>query len=268
MSAALFRTSLTTHSQTMLSYAIGMAAYLWIFIWVYPYLTKSPALNTLLQSLPQGLLQVIGYQAGVSQVSDFLAGEFYGLIYLIILAIYAVTTSNRLMAHAVDNGSMAYLLSTPVSRTRIAVTQVAVLVFGVVFIGGFTTLAGVLGVQWFVQNPHLDVARFVEMNLVGVLLFLVVGAYCFVFSCIARDERTALSLSGVITTAFYAFKMVGSLDDHVSWLKNLSIFSAFNPQDLVHGQVHVWPLTLLLLVAAVALFGIAVAGFRRREMSL
>jgi ABC-2 type transport system permease protein len=62
--------------------------------------------------------------------------------------------------------------------------------------------------------------------------------------------------------------MVGSLDDHVAWLKNLSIFTVFNAQDLVHGQGHVASLALLLLIAAVVLFGIAVAGFRRREVSL
>jgi ABC-2 type transport system permease protein len=268
MSAALFRTSLKTNVQTMLSYAIGMCAYLWLFIWAYPSLMKSSALNSLLQSLPQGLLQLIGYQAGVSQVGDYLAGEYYGLIYVIILAIYVVTTATRLVAHAVDNGSMAYLLSTPVSRTKVALTQAAVLVVGVVVIGGLTTVAGLLGVQWLVQNAHLDVARFVEMNVVGMLLFLLVGAYCFVFSCMARDERTAIGCSAGLTTVFFAFKMISSLADHVSWLKYLTVFTAFNPQDLIHGQGHFASVALSLAIAALALFGIAIAGFRQREMSL
>ncbi|MCL6626873.1 MULTISPECIES: hypothetical protein [Alicyclobacillus] len=117
MSAALFRTTLKIHTPTILSYALGTSVYLWLFIGVYPSLAKSSALNSLLQSLPPGMLQVIGYQSGVSQVGDFLAGEFYGLIYLIILAIYTVTTATKLMARSVDNGSMAYLLTCPCSRS-------------------------------------------------------------------------------------------------------------------------------------------------------
>jgi ABC-2 type transport system permease protein len=268
VSAALFRTMLKTNASTILSYAIGMSAYLWLFIWVYPSLTKSTALNSLLQSLPQGMLQLLGYQAGVSQVSDFLSGEFYGLIYLIILAIYAITTATKLMARAVDNGSMAYLLSTPVSRTRVALTQAAVLVVGVAIIGGLTTVAGLLGVQWFVHKPGLNVGHFVEMNVVGILLFCLVGAYCFLFSSVSQDERSAAGISASLTMVFYALKVVGTLDSHVSWLKNLSVFTVFNPQDLVHGRSHFVSISIWLALAAVVLFSIAIAGFRRREMSL
>lgn len=64
-----------------------------------------------------------------------LAGEFYGLFYVIILAIYTVCAGTKLMAHLIDNGSTAHLLATPVSRTKIAVTQAIPLIVGIIVIG-------------------------------------------------------------------------------------------------------------------------------------
>ncbi|MCY0870870.1 MAG: ABC transporter permease subunit, partial [Firmicutes bacterium] len=199
MNRTFFQSMLKIHGKTTLSYGFGMAAYMMLVIWVYPSIARSPALNTLLKSMPQGMLKLFGYQSGVSQVGDYLAGEFYGLIYVIILAIYTVIASTKLIAHLVDNGSMAYLLATPVSRTKIALTQAVQLIVGIIVIGICATASALLGVHWFVRSGGLDVRHFIEMNIVGMLLFLVIGSYSYVFSCLARDERTALSMSASLT---------------------------------------------------------------------
>ncbi|GMA51151.1 ABC transporter permease [Alicyclobacillus contaminans] len=268
MSSALYRSMFKWQMKAMLSYGCGIMLYQWLFIWTYPSIAKSSALNALLKTMPAGFLKVIGYEAGVSQVGDYLAGEFYGLIYVIIMAIYAVMTATQLMARLQDSGFLAYLLATPVSRVRIAVSQLAVLVSGIVGIGLLCTVSGLLGVHWFISDSPLNTAKFVEMNAIGVLLFLLVGAYSFFFSCTARDERTALSASALLTVVFYALHTAGSLSDTVGWLRNVSIFTAFDPQALMHGTANVPSLALGLGVAAVGIFAAAVAGFRRKEMAL
>jgi ABC-2 type transport system permease protein len=268
MSAALFRTSIKMHAQTLLSFAVGTAAYLWLFIWAYPFLAKSSALNNLLKDLPQGFLQIIGYQAGVSQMNEYLAGEFYGLVYIVILSIYVITTSTRLMAHPIDRGWMSCLLSTPVSRVQVALTQTAVLILGVVLVVALTTVAGILGVHWLAPDAPFDVRRFVEMNAVAGLMFLTVGGYGFALSCVCPDERTAVGISAALTVVFFATKTVSALDDHVSWMKYLSLFTAFDPQGITHGHAHLSVVCPALIAAAALLFAFAALAFRRRQMAL
>ncbi|WP_029420696.1 ABC transporter permease subunit [Alicyclobacillus macrosporangiidus] len=268
MSATLYRTSIKMHAQTLLSFALGTAAYLWLFIWAYPFLAKSSTLNNLLKDLPQGLLQMIGYQAGVLQMNDYLAGEFYTLVYIVILSIYVVTTSTRLMAHPIDRGWMSCLLSTPVSRVQVTLTQAAVLVSGIVLVAALTTVAGILGVHWLAPNAPFDVRRFVEMNVVAALLFLTVGGYGFALSCVCPDERTTAGSSAALTVVFFATKTVSALDDHVSWLKYLSLFTAFDPQRITHGQAHLAVVCPALVVASALLFAFGVLAFKRRQMAL
>ncbi len=137
-----------------------------------------------------GLLKVLGYSLGVTHLSGFLAGEFYSLVYLVILAIYAVFTGTKLMAHLVDNGFMGCLLATPVSRRRVACTQALVLLSGVCLIAAATTAGGLLGAHRFAPRARIAAGPFVEMNLVGMLVFTVVAAYsypphCLILGCAA-----------------------------------------------------------------------------------
>ncbi len=268
MNVTLFTTVLKANARTISSYAIGMVFYLWLFIWVYPSFAGSQSLNTMLQQMPKGLMKVLGYTAGVTHLSDFLGGEFYSLLYLIIMAIYAIFVATKLISHLVDNGSMAYLLASPVSRAKVAATQAVVLLFGVLIIGSVSTVGALLGARWFVHNAGMNAGYFIQMNIVGALLFCVVSGYCFLFSCLARDERTALGLSTLLTILFYVLHMVGNLSNQFDWMNHLSLFTVFDPQNLIHGQGHFGVDSISLAATAIVLFGVAIAGFRKRQLAL
>ncbi len=268
MNGVLYWNELRANVKTISSYAFGLLFYLWIFIWVYPSFAGSQALNTLLRQMPKGLMKVLGYTVGVTHIGDFLGGEFYSLLYLIIMGIYAIFVATKLIAHLVDNGSMAYLLATPLSRVKVATTQAAVLISGVFVIGFVSTVGALLGVHWFVNHPDMNATYFVQMNIVGVLLFCVVSAYCFLFSCLVRDERTALGLSALLTILFYGLHMVGDLSTKLNWMNHLSLFTVFDPQNLIHGHGHFVIDSVSLVAVTVVLLGVAIVGFRRRELPL
>jgi ABC-2 type transport system permease protein len=268
MSATLFASGFKKNLRALSGYALGMVFYVWLFIWVFPSFAGSRGLNLLLRDLPQGLLRVLGYSVGVSNLSGFLGGEFYSLLYLLIMGVYAVFSASRLMAHLIDNRSMAYLLASPVSRGRVATTQAMVLVSGVLVIGGITTAGGLLGAHWFAPHASLPAGPFLALNLVGILLFAVVAAYSFLFSCIAPDERSALGLSAAVTLLMYGIHVVGDLSSRVQWLAHLSLFTAFNSQQLIHGQGPVLADSLGLATGAIVLLAVSVALFQRRQLSL
>lgn len=268
MSPALFAAMFRATARSVVGYAVGMVFYLWLFIRVYPSFAGSHALNALLRTMPPGLLRVLGYSTGVAHVAGFLAGEFYSLLYLVIMAVFALFTATNLVAHLVDNGSMAHLLATPVSRRRVAATEALVLLSGLVLIGAATTAGALAGVAWWVPHGAMPVGPFVQMNIVGTLVFCVVGGYAFLFSCVAPDERTALGLSTALTMLFYALHVAADLAGPLQWLALLSLFSAFEPQRLLHGQGHFALDAAGLGVAGVLLFALALTGFERRQLSL
>ncbi|MGQ0518112.1 ABC transporter permease subunit, partial [Bacillus sp. D-CC] len=82
-----------------------------------------------------------------------------------------VTTTTHLIARHVDKGAMAYLLATPVSRVKIATTQAAVLILGLLIIVVVTYVAGIVGAEWFLQDNNLNKELFLKINIVGGLIF-------------------------------------------------------------------------------------------------
>lgn len=268
MNGWLFKSLLRTHAQTMISYGVGVVFYLWVIIWVFPSIAASAGLDQVLQSMPASLLAAFGIQGGIHHLGDFMASEFYGLIYLLIMAVYAISTATKLVARLVDKGSMAYLLATPVSRVKVTMTNGVTLLFGLLVISLFSTVGGIAGSHWFIAHPDLNTGTFLQMNLVGFLLFAVIAAYSFFFSCIFNDEKRALGASALLTLVFYALDMVGKLSSQVGWMKHLSVFETFQPQSILHGDVHVLPIALGLAASVVIIFGLSVYVFRRRELPL
>lgn len=268
MSTGLFRSEFKRGLRTVFSYASGMVLYLWLFIWVYPSFAGARALTALLRSMPAGLLKVLGYSVGVTHLSGFLGGEFYSLLYLLIFAIFGIFTATQLVARRITNGSMAYLLATPVSRRVVATTEALVLLTEVLIIGAATTLGAILGAHWFIHDAGLNVGAFIQMNLVGTLLFSVVAGYSFVFSCLAPDERTALALSATLTLLLYGLHVVGDMTPHFAWMARGSLFSAFNSAELIRGQGHFLRDAIGLAAGAVLLYAAGITVFRRRDLPL
>ncbi|MGE7623490.1 ABC transporter permease subunit [Viridibacillus sp. NPDC096237] len=268
MNMFLFKANLRSQSKNFFSYAVGSLFYLWILIWVFPSIVSTEGVNKLIKSMPESLLKATGLSGGIQELNSYLAGEYYGLVFLLLLMIFSVVVSTQLVAHHVDKGSMAYLLTTPVSRTKIALTQAITLVLGLLIVILVTYVGGLVGVYWLLDDYEINHGLFLKMNLVGGLLFLVVCSYTFFFSCLFNDEKQSLGASAGLTIFFYGLDMVGKLSDDFEVLRNFSVFNLFRPQEIVSGNYEVGIVSIILFSVAVLIFAISIIVFKKRDLPL
>ncbi|MGG3621992.1 ABC transporter permease subunit [Bacillus gobiensis] len=199
----------------------------------------------------------------------FLAVEHYSLMFLLVLGAYVIFTSNRLMAKLVDRGSMAYILATPVSRTKIAITQALVLLSGVLVIIAATVGAAFLSSIIFAPDSEFgSVAGFWRLNFIGLLLFFAVSGYCFLFSSLFGDERKTLAFSSGLTLLFYGLDMMGKITEDVEWLRDFTIFSLFDSSKLIESSDDLTVNTIILGAVVLVTFGLTVLVFRKKSLSL
>ncbi|MGG1684258.1 ABC transporter permease subunit [Pseudalkalibacillus sp. NRS-1564] len=268
MNMTLYARMLKVHAKSISSYAIGSALYLLLIIGIYPSIADAPGLNELMESMPESFLAAFGMEGGFQHVSDFIAGEYYGLLYIVILSIFCLMTASQLMARHIERGSMAYILATPNSRKKIAFTQSLVLLTGLLIIGLTTALAGVIGTEILIDDKPFEAMTFMKVNLVGILLFYVISAYSFLFSSLLNDERQALGLSGLLTIVFYGMDLIGKMSDQLDWMVNLSLFSTFRPVEIARGSVEIWPSMTFLLLLGTVLYALAIMIFAKRDLPL
>jgi ABC-2 type transport system permease protein len=268
MSWALYFAMLKSQSKMIGGFTYGAVAYILLIIWIFPSIADMKGFNEMLDALPEGMRRLIGMENGIHSLSDYIAGEFYGMLFLIILMLYVVLTSTRLMARLVDQGSMAYLLATPHSRVQIALTQAAVLATGLGVIVFFTTTAGIAGSAWLISGHPLDVPSFIRLNVLTFFIFLVVSAYCFLISSACNDEKKALGLSAGVTLIFYMMNMAGKLSEKTEWLLNFTVFKAYDPIKIIKNETDAWLIGSSFGVAAIFLFVLSVILFKRRNLPL
>ncbi|GIO70241.1 ABC transporter permease subunit [Paenibacillus cookii] len=270
MNAALYGQMLKNHLRTMTSYAFGSAFYILLMFWVYPSMaTQTENLNTLIAAMPEGVSKAFSLENGFGSVESFISGEYYGLLFVLILSIFSITTSTQLMARLVDQGSMAYLLAAPTTRIKVAHTQAVVLLTGLFIISLVTTLAGYGGYALFIGDVgELDSGRFLLLNLGAFLLFFAVCGISFLVSAVANDEKRARGISGFIVFGFFSLNLAGKISDKLSWMQHVSLFSLFDTADIVNGTVHWTPVVLILLAVGFAGFAAGIVWFRKRNLLL
>ncbi len=85
MNKQLFLASLKEAHKSILSYAMGAALYLWLLIWIFPSMVSAKGLNELISAMPDSVKKIVGMESPIQNVMDFLAGEYYSLLFIIII---------------------------------------------------------------------------------------------------------------------------------------------------------------------------------------
>lgn len=219
------------------------------------------------EMLPEGMRNAFGMQTGINNLTGFLASGYYGATYVIFLMIYCVIVSNQLIASLVERGSMASLLSTPVSRKRLVFTQASVLVVNLFATALLAVIAGLV-MSPVLKGEQLDVSAFVQINLVGFLLFFVVSGYSYFFSCLMNDGKKALAASGLLSVLFYGVHIISNMSGSLDWMRNLTILTAFQPSRIVAGSYNVLSVSLMLAATGIVLYGMGIWIFSKRDLPL
>ncbi|MBB6671985.1 ABC transporter permease subunit [Cohnella nanjingensis] len=269
MNAALYRRMLKVNMKGFMNYAIGSAFYILLMFWLYPGIAQNAkAIDDLVASMPKGVGSAFGLN-GFGTAEAFISGEYYGLILVLILAVVCVQLSTQLMAKLVDQGAMAYLLSAPTTRGKVAFTQAAVLTTGLFLILAVTTLAGFAGDAWFLRRDYaFDTAGFIRLNTAAFLLFFAVAGIAFLVSALSNDEKKARGISGLITFGFFSLDLIGKFSDKIDWMRNISLFSLYRPGEVVNGEGDMVAAFIVLAAIGLVAFGLAIALFRKRDLPL
>ena len=233
MNRALFRAMFKQYRKKVAVISTGIILYEGLLTWVYPVIAKNPAITEIAQSLPSTVKTVFGVPANArtDTFEAFISGQFFARIWVMIMALYGIGTANALLAKMVEDGSLAFLLSTPVSRSEIVSTQTGVLMST----NAILVAAMIVGVYLGTVCSGIDIehGRYIDLGLLGLSFFSLIEMYSLFFSACFVEEEQALTYAMGLTLIFYALDIVGGLSDKCSWLKKLSLFQWFQPQEVL-----------------------------------
>lgn len=224
------------------------------------------SLNEMLKMMPKELISAMGFSSPVSDLLSFIATYFYGFLILLLPMIYTIIVANRSIASHVDKGSMAYLLSTPNTRAKIALTQAFYLIASVTVLIAFVTVVGLIMCQ--VSFPgDLDVKGFLILNLGALLLYYALTGIGFFASCLFNDTKNSLAIGAGLPVAFLLFQMISDVGEATEFTKYLSLYTLFDPSTIISGEGFILSY-LVLAVIAVAMYTAGIVSFYKRDLPL
>lgn len=255
MNRALFRVMFKQSRKKVAAISIGIILYEGLLTGVYPVIAKNPAVTVIAESIPSAVKSVFGVpeNSRTDTFEAFISGQFFARIWVMLMALYGIQTANALLAKMVDDGSLAFLLSTPVSRSEILSTQTGVLISTNAILVAVTIVGLYFGT--FCSGIEIEHWRYLRLGILGLSFFSLIEIYCLFFSAWFAGEERALTFATGLTLAFYGLDIVGGLSADFSWLKNLSLFQWFQPQEVLEGTTDpAWSIIGLSAASAVLWF--------------
>ncbi len=239
--------------------------YLSIIIQMFDPSTQD-TLDEMLKVLPQGLVAALGFSEAGTTLLGFVASYFYGFLIFLLPMIYVIIVANRSIASHVDKGSMAYLLSTPNTRGKIARTQAGFLLISITLLIGIITIVGILVSEMIFPN-ELDIKGFLLLNLNTLLLYFAVTGIGFFASSLFNDTKNSLALGAGLPVAFLVLQMLSGTGESVEFLKYFTLFTLLDPDKIISGEGYVINFVILTLLAII-LYASGFFVFKKRDLPL
>lgn len=223
-------------------------------------------INDMMSTLPKEVVSAFGFSGTASTLLGFIATYYYGFLILLLPMIYTVVVANRIISSLVDKGSMAYLLSTPNTRMKVARTQALYLITSITALLTLVTLLGILICQAMFPG-ELKVSGFLLLNFGALLLYYAITGIGFFASCLFNDTKNSLAVGAGLPIAFLVLQMISNVGDATNFFKYFTLYTLFDPGKIISGEGYAIPFLILAAVAVVT-YGAAFVVFRKRDLPL
>jgi len=169
---------------------------------------------------------------------------FYPVVGVLLPLVYTVIVGNKLFANQIDRGSLAFVLSTPIKRSKIAITQMSYFVLSIALM--FIFITGVDVILTITIDNSLELGKILLLNLGLSLFTLAMASITFMFSAIFNYSKHSLALSGGFALVFFISKILGLFGsdlfmnmgigiEPMGFFNNITMISLINTSSILDG---------------------------------
>jgi ABC-2 type transport system permease protein len=223
------------------------------YISFYPSIGSTPAMQEMIDSMPQGVAKALGYDK-IASAPGYIGATVYGLLGPILLLVFAIGTGARLIAGEEEAGSLELELAHPIGRIKLAFERWLAVAIDLTLLVIPVVVAATLLIA--VLDLDVDLNNLLAMT-VGLLLFaLAFGTVAFAVGAATGRRAVALGGTAALAVVSYIAHAIGPQLEGGAWMDKVSPFGWYLSGDpLING----WDLGGLALLAAVVVFAVPVA---------
>lgn len=265
MSWTLYKKELKSNYKILIIFLAVISLYSGLIIAMYdPNLNSS--LYVLAESMPQ-IFAAFNMTNIATTLIDFITNYLYGFILIVFPFLFCVILCHRLLSRYIDKGSMAYLLATHQSRLKIVMTQLVVLLTGILILVAYTTVF-ILFISHMMFEEVIPLGEFLMVNvgLFGLIFFL--GSLCYLGGCCFNETKLSITFGAGLGILFILIQMIGQVGDKFEFLKYMTPLTLFHPQAITSGESEAFIGILALYLISIIIVIVGMMIFKKRDLPL
>lgn len=265
LNRTLYKREMRSSIKLLLIFAAIMTMYISLIITMYnPDMMKM--LDGIVEMMPE-LMSAVGMSVGATSLLGFMISYLYGFILILFPMTFCILRGNGLIAKHVDRGSMVTLTAAPIKRSTIVLTQMSVIISGILLLITYVTVLELLVSEIFFSGELL-IGELLRLNASLLCLHLFIGGICFLCSCIFSDTKYSLAFGAGIPAFMYILQMLANVGDKTEKLRYLTFFTLFNPTNMVAKESSAIYGAFVLLIGAILLFGAGATVFCKKDLHI
>ncbi len=245
------RAEIRMNMRSYITWTAIMLAVVFIYLGSYAWIEEL-SFDELMEGYPDMFTTGLGISPDAFGDVNRYWGSMLGFLGMLISSIYAMMLAGGLISRDPDLGTVEFLYTRPVKRSKIMLSKVAVFFLFITDLWLIVYIASIAVGMLYAAPGEFDPAVQGWVHLAGYLASLGAGGIAFAAAPFFDRVQSSTSLAIGLGLGFFMFNMVSNLVDSLGFLKYLSIHHYADVQGASAGE----PFT----VGLITLLGIFLAG--------
>ncbi|MDQ6848854.1 MAG: ABC transporter permease [Actinomycetota bacterium] len=256
------RLDLRLRRRSMVGYTIGMVAYAFVIVALYPTFKNDQNLNRFTQGGGAKFAALFGASGPLTTPPGWLNANLYGNFVPLVVLLLTIGYGAHAIGGQDEDGTLGVVATLPVSRRSLVLQKFATMCALAVPVSVATLLCVLAGRSF---ELSVGIGQLVAITIGTLLLGIDFGALALLIGALTGSRGTAL---GVTSSAAAAAYLISSLAPVVPWIRPVRGVSPFyyavGQGQLVQGLRT--PSLIVLIAVALALLAAAVVAFERLDI--
>ena len=252
---------------SLIAYSIAALLFLALYVSIFPsFQDQSAKFDELVRSYPKALLEAFNIeQLRLTTIEGFVSVEHFSFVWPLMAMFFGLATAGAAIAGEVDKGTMSFMLSLPIGRTRMFLAKYFSALISIILFTSFSVMSLIPLAR--IMNLSVSTPNVLKTTILSAVFMWAIYCMGLIISSIASEKSTVYFTVGGILLAMYVVKILSGLVDSLDKLKYTSLFYYYSPdRALANGQLSVAAFIVFISIAIISTFG-GLYLFNKRDVN-
>ncbi len=236
-----------------------------IIVAMFDSVIQSFDLDEYLRQFPEIFGEMFGKSViSMGEFGGFITMEYFQWSWYLIIPIYFALYCSSFIAGEVESKTVDILFAYPIKRYAIVVGKYLSVTASIILLNVVALAAIYIGIIW--KGIDYDI-YWVVCACVQAAPFLFAFAALFtLISVLESESRKAATYSMCIVFVMFMLDTLSALSDKLNTLSYLSFMKYYDPGKILSQNIVSWGNTAALLVVTIALLGLSIYVFQKKDI--